>query len=160
MQEYRNRNIEMRSWNWNWRKIYCDCEHDCLNFSAYIILCPAQSLLWSPYGIGQTIIFLPCGFFMAALRSRCGHYFCPVVSILFSSPNRSWQNSLRGQEPQKCIYSTSPWDCQTSCKVLLTSIERRLCSNEAETRNPLKFAGVPQTRQHISAVSGPKFTIL
>jgi len=29
----------------------------------------------------------------------------------------------------------------------------------AKTRNPLKFAGVPQTQQ-ISAVSRPKFTIL
>jgi len=34
------------------------------------------------------------------------------------------------------------------------------CSNAAMTRNPLKLAGVPQTRQQISAVSGPKFTIL
>ena len=34
------------------------------------------------------------------------------------------------------------------------------CSNAAKTRNPLKFAGVPQTRQQISAVSKPKFTIL
>jgi len=33
-------------------------------------------------------------------------------------------------------------------------------SNAAKTRNPLKFAKVPQTRQWISAVSGPKFTIL
>jgi len=33
------------------------------------------------------------------------------------------------------------------------------CSNAAETRNPLKLAGVPQTRQQISAASGPKFTI-
>jgi len=30
----------------------------------------------------------------------------------------------------------------------------------AKTRNPSKLAGVPQTRQQISAVSGPKFTIL
>jgi len=30
----------------------------------------------------------------------------------------------------------------------------------AKTRNPLKFAVVPQTRQQISAASGPKFTIL
>ena len=29
----------------------------------------------------------------------------------------------------------------------------------AKTRNPLKFAGVPQTRQQISAVSGPKSTL-
>jgi len=33
-------------------------------------------------------------------------------------------------------------------------------SNAAKTRNPLKFAGVPQTRQQISAVSRPRFTIL
>jgi len=32
------------------------------------------------------------------------------------------------------------------------------CSNAAKTRNPLKFAGMPQTRQQISAAS--KFTIL
>jgi len=34
------------------------------------------------------------------------------------------------------------------------------CSNAAKTRNPLKVAGVPQTRQQISAVSRPKFTLL
>jgi len=34
------------------------------------------------------------------------------------------------------------------------------CSNAAKTRNPLKFAGVPQTGQPISAASRPKFTIL
>ena len=34
------------------------------------------------------------------------------------------------------------------------------CSNAAKTRNQLKFVGVPQTRQQISAVSRPKFTIL
>jgi len=31
------------------------------------------------------------------------------------------------------------------------------CSNVAKTRNPLKFAGVPQTGKPISAASGPKF---
>ena len=34
------------------------------------------------------------------------------------------------------------------------------CNNAAKTRNPLKFAGVPQTGQPISAASRPKFTIL
>ena len=34
------------------------------------------------------------------------------------------------------------------------------CSNAAKTRNPLKFAEVPQTCQQISAVSRPKFTIV
>jgi len=33
-------------------------------------------------------------------------------------------------------------------------------SNAAKTQNPLKFVGVPQTPKPISAVSGPKFTIL
>jgi len=33
-------------------------------------------------------------------------------------------------------------------------------SNAAKTRNPSKLAGVPQTRQQISAASGPKLTIL
>jgi len=45
-------------------------------------------------------------------------------------------------------------------KVWLTPTSRVLCSNAAKTRNLLKFAGVPQTRQQISAVSRPKFTIL
>jgi len=45
-------------------------------------------------------------------------------------------------------------------KVWLTPTTRVPCSNAAKTRNPLKFAGVPQTRQQISAVSRPKFTIL
>ena len=34
------------------------------------------------------------------------------------------------------------------------------CSNAAKMRNPLKFAGVPQTTGLISAASRPKFTIL
>jgi len=34
------------------------------------------------------------------------------------------------------------------------------CNNAAKTRNQLKFAGVPQTNEMISAASGPKFTIL
>jgi len=31
---------------------------------------------------------------------------------------------------------------------------------KARRENPLKFAGIPQTPEQISAVSGPKFTIL
>jgi len=34
------------------------------------------------------------------------------------------------------------------------------CSNAAKKRNQLKFGGVPQTNETISASSGPKFTIL
>ena len=45
-------------------------------------------------------------------------------------------------------------------KVWLTPTTRVPCSNDAKTRNPLKFEGVPQTNETISAASGPKFTIL
>ena len=34
------------------------------------------------------------------------------------------------------------------------------CSNAAKMQNPLKFVGVPQTPEPISAVSWPTFTIL
>jgi len=44
--------------------------------------------------------------------------------------------------------------------VWLTPTTTVPCSNEAKRRNPLKFAGVPQIRQQISAASRPKFTIL
>jgi len=45
-------------------------------------------------------------------------------------------------------------------KVWLTPTNKVPWSNAAKTRNPLKFAGVPQTRQQISAVNRPKFSIL
>jgi len=45
-------------------------------------------------------------------------------------------------------------------KVWLTPTSRVLRSNAVKTRNPLKFAVVPKTRQQISAVSRRKFTII
>ena len=45
-------------------------------------------------------------------------------------------------------------------KVSLMRTTRVPCSNAAKMRNPLKFAGVPQTCQQISAISRLKFTIL
>ena len=45
-------------------------------------------------------------------------------------------------------------------KVWLTPTTKVPSSNAAKTPNPLKFAGVPQTPEPISAVSRPKFTIL
>ena len=52
------------------------------------------------------------------------------------------------------------WRPLFNASVWLTPTTRVLCSNAAKTQIPLKFAGVPQTRQQISAVSRPKFTIL
>jgi len=52
------------------------------------------------------------------------------------------------------------WRPLFNAAVWLTPTTRVPHRNAAKTRNPLKFAGVPQTRQQISAVSRPKFTIL
>jgi len=52
------------------------------------------------------------------------------------------------------------WRPLFNAAVWLTSTTKVPCSNAAMTRNPLKVARVPQTRQQISAVSGPKFTII
>jgi len=49
--------------------------------------------------------------------------------------------------------------CSTS-QSLVDAHYQMLCCNTAKTRYLLKFTGVPQTRQRISAASGPKFTIL
>jgi len=49
--------------------------------------------------------------------------------------------------------------CSTP-QIWLTPTTRVPCSNAAKMRNPLKFAGVPQTPELISAVSEPKFVIL
>jgi len=74
-----------------------------------------------------------------------------------------WQNSVMGQEPLKMyipVYCTCSEDGQSSCKVWLATAERRRSTDEAKTWNPLKFVGVPQPPETISAASGPKFAIL
>ena len=45
------------------------------------------------------------------------------------------------------------------CSMPQSLATRVPCSNAAKTRKPLKFAGVLQNRQQISAVSRPKFTL-
>jgi len=65
----------------------------------------------------------------------------------------TWQNSVRGQKsPKVYIECASAGDSQRACKVSLAYGERHRCSNEAKTRNPLKFAGVPQTGKPISEI--------
>ena len=67
----------------------------------------------------------------------------------------TWANAQRDGHPAKYR-----WCPLFNAAVWLTPSTRVPCSNAAKTRNRLKFAGVPQTRQQISAVSRPKFTIL
>jgi len=88
-----------------------------------------------------------------------------------------WQNSVRGQikSPQKCIYSVLAQETakhpakfcwpplsDVGAVTYCTDVAQRRSTKlkEAKTQNRLKFAGVPQTRQQISAISGPKFTML
>jgi len=52
------------------------------------------------------------------------------------------------------------WRPLLNAAVWLTPTTGVQYSNAAKTRNPSKFAGVPQTNEMISAASGPKFTIL
>ena len=99
-------------------------------------------------------------------RRSLAHVHCSSANIgqgktWTQSEFCTWQHSLRGQESRKMyIQRTSPGDGQTACKVWLASGEWRRCSNEANKRNRLKFAGVPQSGKPISAANGPKFTIL
>ena len=65
----------------------------------------------------------------------------------------------RGESPQN-VYKSVPAQETTKNRAKLASSERRRCSNEAKTRNWLKFAGMPQTGKPISAVNRPKFAIL
>jgi len=67
-----------------------------------------------------------------------------------------WANVQRDGRPAECSWRLM----SNAAKVWLTLTTRVPCSNAAKTRNPLKFAKVPQTPEPISTASGPKFTIL
>ena len=68
-----------------------------------------------------------------------------------SSKTRMWANAQRDGRPAECrcrpLFNAANW---------LTPTTRVPCSNAVKTRKPLKFAGVPQINQRISAANGPK----
>ena len=66
-----------------------------------------------------------------------------------------WVNAQRDGRPAKYR-----WRPLFNAVVWLMPTTTVPCSNAAKMQNPLKFAGVPQTGQPISAASEPKFTIL
>jgi len=66
-----------------------------------------------------------------------------------------WVNAQRDGRPAEYR-----WYPLFNDAVWLTPTSRVPCSNAAKTRNPLKFAGVSQTNETISAASRPKFTVL
>ena len=69
-----------------------------------------------------------------------------------------WVNAQRDGRPAKRRAIHEP-SIQRR-KVWLTPTTRVPSSNAAKKPNTLKFAGVPQTNETISATSGLKFTIL
>jgi len=73
----------------------------------------------------------------SSCRLECG----PMLNVMASLPNR-WRPLFNLQSLADAYYYIV------------------LCSDATNTRNPLKFAGVPQTPEPISAISRPKFTIL
>jgi len=61
-----------------------------------------------------------------------------------------WANAQRDGRPAEYR-----WRPLFSAAVWLAPTSRVPCSNAAKTRKRLKFAGVPQTNETISAASGP-----
>jgi len=90
-------------------------------------------------------------------RHNCGHdedvsITCDATVYGNAIVTRMWANAQRDGRPAE--YRWRPlFNVQSLA-------DAQSCSNAAKTRKALKFAGVPQTRQQISAVSRPKFTIL
>jgi len=66
-----------------------------------------------------------------------------------------WANAQRDGRPAE-----HRWRPLFDAAVWLTPTTGVPYSNAANTRNPLKLTGMPQTTGSISAASGPKFTIL
>jgi len=65
-----------------------------------------------------------------------------------------WANAKRDGHPAEYR-----WRPPFNAAVWRTPTTRVPCSNAAKAQNLLKFTGVPQTHQQISAASGPNFTI-
>jgi len=80
---------------------------------------------------------------------------CAAILTVYHSILEMWANAQRDGRPAEYR-----WRPLLNAAVWLTPTTRVPCSNAAKTRNPLKFAGVPQTNETISAAGGPKFTIL
>ena len=66
-----------------------------------------------------------------------------------------WANAQRDGRPAEYR-----WRPLFNAAVWLTPTTRVPCSNAAKTRIPLKLPRVCQTKETISAASGPKFIIL
>ena len=88
-------------------------------------------------------------------RSMISHYIFARQQNCTTLRTRMWANVQRDGHPSECSGAFVQ-----RRKLWLTPTTRVPCSNANKTRNAMIFAGLPQTRQQISAASGLKFTIL
>jgi len=96
-------------------------------------------------------------FIISVLSAVNIEILCTLVTLTRSYIRKleMWANAQRDGRPVDYR-----WRPLFNAAVWLTPTTKLPCSNAAKTRNPLKFAGVPQTRQRVSAASRPKFPIL
>ena len=96
-----------------------------------------------------------CDLLIAALNYHISAVCRPTSKLSDSVKLEMWANADRDGRPAEYR-----WRPLFNAAVWLMPTTRVPCSNAAKMRNPLKCAGVPQTRQQTSAFSRPKFTIL
>jgi len=93
-----------------------------------------------------------------SIQQRAPPIFGRAATTLGIGPHSSFY--CRGEGVcYQCTFFSLEWKVVT-IRPLMACLNEAIVANVSKTRNPLKFAGVPQTRQQISAVSRPKFTIL
>jgi len=73
-----------------------------------------------------------------------------ATNMLSTKVTRMWANAQCDGRPAEYR-----WRPLFNAAVWLMPSTRMPCSNTAKTRNLLRFAGVPQTRQKISVITGP-----
>jgi len=100
-------------------------------------------------------------------RSELALLVCSWASwlVLSSSAADGWRWSSSGFQWNQSIDQLASSSIRPGYRLevhntLKQYTTRVPCSNAAKTRNPLKFAGMPQTNEKISVASKPKFTIL
>jgi len=81
-----------------------------------------------------------------------------LFTWLIQKYTRIWANAQRDGRPAEYRWRPQFNAARFGWRPLLEC--RAVTSNAAKTRHRLKCAGVPQTGKPISAVRGPKFTIL
>jgi len=81
-----------------------------------------QHLLWPPYGIGQTIIFLPCDFYFSSF----------FFFYLFSSPNLS----VVGEWISTVLYSHSWCGLSANLECMSEMCCTRLVQNKGRKKSP------------------------